>query len=85
MARNEDCLHQATCLSLTPYAVSFTKEFVATLFQCLANSPSTHPFLTRPPLIRRLLDMCASDDDSSDDESDDTDEEDEDDGMLMVK
>ena len=76
LAQNEDCLQQLTCLSLSPSVRTLSVQLVATLFLCVAYTPSTHPFLTRPLLIRRLLDACAKDHgDNAEDEQD----------MLMVK
>ena len=55
IASNEACLDQLTCISLTPSVHIMSVQLVATLFLCVAYTPSTHPFLTRPLLIRRLM------------------------------
>lgn len=56
---NQDCLEQLTCISLTPSVRVMSVQLVATLFLCAAYTPTTHPFLAKPLLIRRLLDACA--------------------------
>ena len=36
-------------------------QLVATLFLCVAYTPSTHPSLAKPLLVRRLMDACCLD------------------------
>ncbi len=59
VAYNDECLEQLTCISLTPSVGIVSVQLVATLFLCLAYNPLTHPSLTKPLLIRRLLDACS--------------------------
>ena len=55
-ASNEVCLDQLTCLSFTPSLCDKpVVNQVAAAFIGMAYTPSTHPFLTRPLLIRRLM------------------------------
>ena len=61
IASNEACLDQLTCISLNPSFLITTVQLVATLFLCVAFTPSTHPFLTRPLLIRRLMEASDKD------------------------
>ena len=61
IASNEGCLDQLTCISLTPSVHIMSVQLVATLFLCVAYTPSTHPFLTRPLLIRRLMEASDKD------------------------
>ena len=61
IASNESCLHQLTCLALTPSMEVYCKHLVATIFMGIANTPSTHPYLAKPLLITRLLDACDGD------------------------
>ena len=58
IASHEECLEQLTCISLAPCAQMISIQLVATIFVCMAYTPSTHPSLAKPLLIRRLLDAC---------------------------
>lgn len=55
---NADVLHQLTCISLTPSVRIMSAQLVATLFLCVAYTPSTHFHICQPDLIRRLLEAC---------------------------
>ena len=57
IASNEECLDQLTCISLTP---SIHVQLVAIVFLRVACTPSTHPSLAMPLLVRRLMDACGS-------------------------
>ena len=61
IANNAEFLDQLTCLSTCPsFDFALSSQLVATVFLCLAYTQSTHPFLTKPLLIRRLLDTHAN-------------------------
>ena len=51
-------LHQLTCISLTPSVRIMSAQLVATLFLCVASTPSTHSYICQPNLVRRLLAAC---------------------------
>ena len=55
---NDDVLQQLTCISLTPSVRIMSAQLVATLFLCVAYTPSTHSYICRSDLIRRLLAAC---------------------------
>jgi len=50
------CLDQLACISMCPHMRPISVQLVATLFLCLAYTPQTHPHLTRPHLLRKLVD-----------------------------
>lgn len=58
---NEDVLNQLTCISLTPSVRIMSAQLVATLFLCVAYTPSAHPYISQPDFIRRLLGACEMD------------------------
>ena len=58
IATNQDVLFQLTCISLTPSVRIMSSQLVATLFLCVAYTPSTHEHLSHPVIIRRLLKAC---------------------------
>ena len=58
---NEDVVDQLTCISLTPSVRIMSAQLVATLFLCVAYTPTTHPYISQPDFIRRLLKACDMD------------------------
>lgn len=58
IAHNEDALDQLTCISLTPSVRIMSAQLVATLFLCMAYTPTTHYYISQPDFIRRLLHAC---------------------------
>ena len=60
MVSTEGFLEQLTCISFTPRTQIFPMQLVGNIFVHMAYTPSTHPFLTNPLLITRLLDACDS-------------------------
>ena len=58
IVQNTDVLNQLTCISLTPSVRIMSAQLVATLFLCVAYTPTTHAYICRPDLIRRLLTAC---------------------------
>ena len=58
IATNQDVLFQLTCISLTPSVRIMSSQLVATLFLCVAYTPSTHEHLSHPVIIRQLLKAC---------------------------
>ena len=88
MARHKECLDQLTCISLTPSVRTLSMQLVATLFVCMAYTPSTHPYLTKPLLVRRLLEACSKERKSSrrqEEEEGEEEEEDENLDVLMLR
>ena len=58
IATNQDVLFQLSCISLTPSVRIMSPQLVATLFLCVAYTPSTHEHLAHLVIIRRLLKAC---------------------------
>ena len=80
IASNPDCLDQLTCISLTPSVRIMSVQLVATLFLCVAYTPSTHSSLSKPLLIRRLMEASAKDRKFSSDNQDEGKQD-----MLMLR
>ena len=56
IATNPEVMDQLTCIAVTPTPLEEARPLVANLFINLAYSVETHPHITEPHLVKRLLD-----------------------------
>ena len=61
VARNKACLRQLSCLADCPSVRMKSIHLVPITFRNLAYSPLTHHSITKPVLLRRLLDAALKD------------------------
>ncbi len=60
IATNESALQQMTEICASSYMSIESSHCVATTFLCLAHTPDTHPLLSNPGYLRKLLDAASN-------------------------
>ena len=58
LATNSEVLDQLTCFAVTPTPIKLSSFFVASFFINLAYNTDAHQYITKPHLIKRLLNIC---------------------------